>query len=234
MKHIFFTLILVLSHVFAISQISILWDDDPGIVYNSQTININKDYASFDVKMHCYNLSSLVQDVKIKRVVLTSNDSLFNDQFCDNNLCYSCFGNDWTTPTPNILQPGDSCLMKASFYFKNSGNVHVRYYVLDVNDTPIDSVDVNILNTVDVNLLNNESILAYPNPVSDILNIETPNISAENLISVYDFSGKRVFSSGLKSSINKLDFSYLKPGVYFYQISNGTTLLKSDKLILEN
>ena len=234
MKHIFFTLILVLSHVFAISQINILWDDDPGIVYNSQTININKDYASFDVKMHCYNLSSLVQDVKIKRVVLTSNDSLFNDQFCDNNLCYSCFGNDWTTPTPNILQPGDSCLMKASFYFKNSGNVHVRYYVLDVNDNHIDSVDVNILNTVDVNLLNNESILAYPNPVSDILNIETPNISAENLISVYDFSGKRVFSSGLKSSINKLDFSYLKPGLYFYQISNGTTLLKSDKLILEN
>ena len=234
MKHIFFTLTFVLFHLFAISQINILWDEEPGIVYNGQTININKDYASFDVKMHCYNLSSLVQDVKIKRVVLTSNDSLFNDQFCDNNLCYSCFGNDWTTPTPNILQPGDSCLMKASFYFKNSGNVHVRYYVLDVNDNPIDSVDVDILNTVDVAVLNNENILAYPNPVSNILNIEILNISAENLISVYDVSGKKIFSSGLKSSVNKLNFSYLKPGVYFYQISNGTTLLKSDKLILEN
>ena len=233
MKHIFFTLTLVLSHLLTISQINILWDDEPGIVYNGQTIIINKDYASFDVKMHCYNLSSLVQDVKIKRVVISSNDSLFNDQFCDNNLCYSCFGNDWTTPQANLLQPGDSCLMKASFYFKNSGNVHVRYYVLDVNDTPIDSVDVNILNTVDLAVLNNESILTYPNPVSNILNIETSNISAENLISVYNVSGKKVFSSRLKSSINKLNFSYLKPGIYFYQISNGTTLLKSDKLILE-
>ena len=233
MKHIFFTLTLVLSHLFTFSQINILWDDEPGIVYNGQTISINKDYDSFDVKMHCYNFSSLVQDVKIKRVVLSSNDSLFNDQFCDNNLCYACFGNDWTTPQANLLQPGDSCLMKASFYFKNSGNVHVRYYVLDVNDTPIDSVDVSILNTVDVTELNNESILAYPNPVSNILNIESPNISDENSISVYNVSGKKVFSSRLKSSINKFDFSYFKAGIYFYQISNGTTLLKCDKLILE-
>ena len=233
MKHTFLTLAIILSHLLTISQINILWDDNPGTVYNGQTIIFNKDYASFDVKMHCYNLSSLVQDVKIKRVVLSSNDTLFNDQFCDNNLCYSCFGNDWTTPQANLLQPGDSCLMKASFYFKNSGNVHVRYYVLDVNDTPIDSVDVNIVNTVDLAVLNNESILAYPNPVTDYLNVEIPNISIENSISVYDISGKKMFYSLLKSSINTLNFSHLKPGIYFYQISNGTTLLKSDKLILE-
>jgi len=233
MKHIFFTLTLVLSHFFAISQINILWDDEPGIVYNGQTISINKDMAGFDVYMHCQNTGNSSLGINIKRVVLTSNDSLFNDQFCDNNVCYSCFGNDWTTPTPNILQPGDSCLMKASFYFKNSGNVKVRYYVLDVNDNPLDSVDVEIFNTVNLTELNNITILAYPNPVTDYLNIEMPNISSENSISVYDISGKKVFSSGLKSSINKFDFSYFKPSIYFYQISNGTTLLKSDKLILE-
>ena len=233
MKHIFFTLTLVLSHLLTISQINILWDDYPGIVYNGQTININKDIAGFDVYMHCQNIGNSSLGVKFRRVILTGNDSIFNDQFCDNNVCSSCSGNDWSTTIPIQLQPGDSSTMKPTFYFSSSGNVKVRYYVLDVNDTPIDSVDVNILNTVDVNLLNNESILAYPNPVSNILNIETPNISAENLISVYDVSGKKVFSSGLKSSINKLNFSYLKPGVYFYQISNGTTLLKSDKLILE-
>jgi len=233
MKHIFFTLTLVLSHLLTISQINILWDDYPGIVYNGQSININKDIAGFDVYMHCQNIGNSSLGVKFRRVILTGNDSIFNDQFCDNNVCSSCSGNDWSTTIPIQLQPGDSSTMKPTFYFFSSGNVKIRYYVLDVNDNPLDSVDVEILNTVNLTEINKISILAYPNPVTDYLNIEMPNISSENSISVYNISGKRVFSSGLKSSINKLNFSYLKPGIYFYQISNGTTLWKSDKLILE-
>lgn len=233
MKSFFFTLTLVLFHLFSVSQINILWDDDPGTVYNGQTISINKDIAGFDVYMHCQNIGNSSLDVKFRRVILTGNDSIFNDQFCDNKVCSSCSGNDWSTTIPIQLQPGDSSTMKATFNFYSSGNVRVRYYVLDITDNPLDSVDVNILNTVNLTEINNKSILAYPNPVSNILNIETPSVSAENSISVYNVSGKKMFYSLLKSSINTLNFSHLKPGIYFYQISNGTTLLKSDKLILE-
>ena len=233
MKSFFFTLTLVLFHLFSVSQINILWDDDPGVVYNGQTININNDIARFDVYMHCQNIGNSTIRVKFRRVILIGNDNMVIEQFCDDNICSSPDSVDWSTTTTTQLQPGDSSKMKLYFNFSNSGNVLIRYYVIDLNDNPIDSVDVDILNTVDVNLLNNENILAYPNPVSNILNIEISNISPENSISVYDVSGKKVFSSGLKSSVNKLDFSNLKPGVYLYQIFSGTTLLKNDKLILE-
>ena len=105
MKHILFTLTIVFFSLFSFSQINVLWDDNPGVVYSGQTINIVKDYAGFDVYMHCQNISNSAQDIKLRRVILSSNDTLFNDQFCDNNLCYSCFGNDWTTPASNAVQP---------------------------------------------------------------------------------------------------------------------------------
>ena len=233
MKHILFSLSLVFSSLFSISQINVLWDDDPGVVYNGQTINIVKDYAGFDVYMHCQNTGSTAQDIKFRRVVLSTNDTLFNDQFCDNNLCYSCFGSDWTTPATNPVQPGDSCIMKGTFYFYDGGTVLIRYYILDINDNPLDSVDVNIVNTVDLSELNNESILAYPNPTTDFLNIEIPNVSNDNLFLLFDILGKKVFSVKLNLSINNVDLRHLKPGIYSYQISSGNQLLKSDKLILK-
>ena len=234
MKHILFTLTIVFFSLFSFSQINVLWDDNPGVVYSGQTINIVKDYAGFDVYMHCQNISNSAQDIKLRRVILSSNDTLFNDQFCDNNLCYSCFGNDWTTPASNAVQSGDSCLMKGTFYFYDGGSVLIRYYVLDINDNPLDSVDVNIVNTVDLSKLNDESILAYPNPTMDILNVEIPNISNDNILLVFNISGQKVFSTNLKTSINKIDFSHLKSGIYSYQILNGNQLIKSDKLILKN
>ena len=79
---------------------------------------------------------------------------------------------DWTTPAPNPLQPGDSCLMKPTFYFYNGGDVLIRYYILDLSDNPIDSVDVNIINTVSVKELN-QTHFNY-NPVNNYLNINFP------------------------------------------------------------
>ena len=78
-----------------------------------------------------------------------------------------------------------------------------------------------------------ESILAYPNPTTDFLNIEILNASNNNSLFLYDISGKKVFSAKLNSSMNNLDLRHLKSGIYSYQISNGNQLLKSDKLILK-
>lgn len=126
MKHILISISLAFSSLFSISQINVLWDDNPGVIYNGQTINIIKDYAGFDVYMHCQNTSTIAQDIKFRRVALSINDTLLNDQFCDNNLCYSCFASDWTTPASNLVQPGDSCLMKGTFYFYDGGTVLIR------------------------------------------------------------------------------------------------------------
>jgi len=123
--------------------------------------------------------------------------------------------------------------MKGTFYFYDGGTVLIRYYILDINDNPLDSVDVNIVNTVDLSEIKDESILAYPNPTTNFLNIEILNASNNNSLFLYDISGKKVFSAKLNSSMNNLDLRHLKSGIYSYQISNGNQLLKSDKLILK-
>ena len=134
----------------------------------------------------------------------------------------------------NPVQPGDSCLMKGTFYFYDGGTVLIRYYILDINDNPLDSVDVHIVNTVDLTELNDESILAYPNPTTDFLNVEISNASNDNSLSTISiFLGKKVFSAKLNSSVNNVDLRHLKSGIYSYQISDGNQLLKSDKLILK-
>ena len=104
----------------------------------------------------------------------------------------------------------------------------------DIKDNALlDSVDVNIVNTVDLSEIKDESILAYPNPTTDFLNIEILNASNNNSLFLFDISGKKVFSAKLNSSMNNLDLRHLKSGIYSYQISNGNQLLKSDKLILK-
>lgn len=231
MKHILISLLFIFSSLFCIGQIDILWDDDPGVIYNGQTINIVKDYAGFDVYMHCQNNTGSVVDINFRRVILSNNDSIFSDQFCDNNLCYSCFGSDWTTPALNPLQNGDSCLMKPTFYFSNGGNVHIRYYILDINDNPIDSVDVNITNTVGIEESNNP-ISVYPNPINSFLNINlTPNSYNAVNLKIYDLKGKDILNLNLKSDLNSIKLNGLNSGIYLYKIYNEDNLLKKGKFI---
>ena len=95
--------------------------------------------------MHCQNTGSSALDVKFRRVVLSSNDTLFNDQFCDNNLCYAPQGNDFTIPVATDLGVGEISLLKSSFLFSNTNtSIYVRYYALDENLNVIDSVDFSL------------------------------------------------------------------------------------------
>ena len=78
MKHILISLLFIFSSLFCIGQIDILWDDDPGVIYNGQTINIVKDYAGFDVYMH--NLHRKLVNAKYK------SDFSYTNQLVD-TLC---------------------------------------------------------------------------------------------------------------------------------------------------
>jgi len=231
MKQFLLSLVVTITTLTSFGQIDILWDDDPGVNYNGQTINITKDYAGFDVYMHCQNTGSSPLDIKFRRVVLSSNDTLFNDQFCDNNLCYSCFGDDWTTPASNPLQTGDSCLMKGTFYFYDGGNVLIRYYIVDVFDNPIDSVDVNITNTVGFqDKFDNISI--YPNPTEDVININFSNKNYEKLnYQLFDINGREIINTLLTLNQNLIDLTGLNSGIYTLKIYNQENLLKKSKII---
>ncbi|WP_299519735.1 FG-GAP-like repeat-containing protein [Winogradskyella sp.] len=66
-------------------------------------------------------------------------------------------------------------------------------------------------------------MVIYPNPVGDILTIETSASLTDKIASVFDINGRRVISHKLKS--NTLDVSYLESGIYFLRLeSQGKTM----------
>ena len=217
----------------SIAQISILWDDDPGVVYSGDTINVDKTYSGFDIYMHCQNTSSSSVEIKFRRVIMTST-ATFSDQFCDNNLCYSCSGSDWTSPVTTTLQAGDSSLMKPVMYFSTAGTASIRYYVLDHNDIKLDSVDININCTVGVSSINDIGVEIYPNPVGDNFNINIPNNIADNIVlSIYNSNGKLVINKHLNNGINQINVESLCNGVYYYKLIGAKKALLSDQLLIQ-
>ena len=231
MRKLVLLIIIIISYSLSFSQINIYIYDSVGVNYNGQVININNSNENFDLNIGCYNSSNEGLEIKFRRKILSS-DVIFSDQFVDNLLSYSCTGSDWVTTVPILLQPSDSSWMKPSFTFSNgAGTATIRYFILHKGNALLDSVDVNIVNTVDLSELNDESILAYPNPTNDFLNIKIPNVSNNNLFLLFDILGKKVFSAKVNLAVNNVDLRNLKSGIYSYQISNGNQLLKSDKLI---
>lgn len=66
-----------------------------------------------------------------------------------------------------------------------------------------------------------ESFSVYPNPVSDILNIQTK--TAVDQVTVYDILGKTVLSTTPGVISPKIDMSSLSAGVYMVNVSIGKT-----------
>lgn len=216
------------------AQISIYWDNDPGNTYNGSIINISKDVAGFDVYMHCQNTGSATQEIKFRRVILNSSVN-FSDQFCDNNLCYPCFGNDWTSPASTVLNVGDSSTMKPTLTFSNgAGTAEIRYYILDASDQPIDSVDVNITCTVGIDE-GEISILTYPNPTKESILVDVPSELNGNLVlSFINYRGQTVKVSPLYSGPNRLSVKDINPGSYIIILKKDAELIFTKRLIISH
>jgi hypothetical protein len=227
------TALLLSQYNWAQVQVEIHWDDNPGMNYNGQTLNIDHEMNSLYVYMHCVNTSSSPLDILFRRVILSST-ATFSDQFCDNSFCFPCTGNDWTAPQSISVSAGDSTIMKPQFYFSTSGTASLRYYILDnSNSTIIDSVDVNINCSVGLEDQLVDDISEYPNPVNNILNIDVPNdLSLEIDFVLYRITGQEVFKSCLIKGVNKFNLERMSSGVYFYTISSSKEIVKTKKLII--
>lgn len=68
---------------------------------------------------------------------------------------------------------------------------------------------------------NTNNIKVYPNPVNDVLTIETLDKSEIKFIAISDMSGKLICSNKLEN--NSIDVSYLKRGVYSVTFDNDKT-----------
>lgn len=77
--------------------------------------------------------------------------------------------------------------------------------------------DIKVLGTKDFDI---QSVFKlYPNPVNDIITIETNSVDNAKL-NVFDVTGNIIISKELKTTLTKLNISNLPVGVYLFRISN--------------
>lgn len=64
-----------------------------------------------------------------------------------------------------------------------------------------------------------------PNPGEGHFNVSLPDNGTYE-VQIFDLAGQEVYTTQLSSTLNQLDISHLKNGVYFLNANNGTTQLK--------
>jgi len=77
-------------------------------------------------------------------------------------------------------------------------------------------------------------IKVYPNPASSFIYIDVPKLTESINFELFDWTGRHVLQKTVSSSIDFIDISYLKKGLYFYIIGNDMELIKSGKLKISN
>jgi hypothetical protein len=60
----------------------------------------------------------------------------------------------------------------------------------------------------------------YPNPATNKLHLEIPNLTHSQQAEIYDAQGKLVFTQSIRTEITTLDIRYLMQGNYILKINN--------------
>lgn len=93
----------------------------------------------------------------------------------------------------------------------------VIYNGFTIDDTECPESQLVIEETLDLTERNSEIFSYYPNPVSDIINIDGPNLKT---LDVFNIEARRVLTIELTNQINRLDISGLSSGTYLFRVTN--------------
>ncbi len=137
-----------------------------------------------------------------------------------NNNCYNCVGSQWTGT--NLEMQEYSYNLAAFNTYENIVFRFVFHTDEYVNEEGVVIDDLVIEGTtLDISESELNQISIYPNPSSDIFNIDLNNISNYN-IRVRDITAKLLFSdSNIARSNYRLDMSKFSNGVYLLEIESG-------------
>ncbi|MCF8226032.1 MAG: T9SS type A sorting domain-containing protein [Bacteroidales bacterium] len=84
---------------------------------------------------------------------------------------------------------------------------------------------------VSVAKMEKTGIKVYPNPVDDIINVSLGENAQTGMLTLYDISGRNILHRELTNSMNTIDISSLKSGVYFVNITNDQKQNKIVRLV---
>jgi hypothetical protein len=117
--------------------------------------------------------------------------------------------------------------------FTMAATVQVGFFTESLNNTVITqaSFDKVVVTSGSAKLTEAEGLTAspekpgyaielYPNPASDFVTVEIPDIKAKVQVSVYSADGKMLHSETITQSLTQVDVSYLKPGIYILRFDS--------------
>lgn len=129
--------------------------------------------------------------------------NLFNGYISLDNSAWTLVGTNTVLMTNNILVGMAVCSRTTAF---------------DVST--FDNVSSSFLNT-DITTATDNDIKVSPNPVSDFLYLEFNDQSIKGNLSIYDLSGRLVFSGVINGGSEKINISSLKSGIYTLKLDTG-------------
>ena len=118
-----------------------------------------------------------------------------------------------------------------SGYFTGAGNtftytfnqVGSTDYVCDPHDGNMNGT-VNVTSTAGISENNLLSFEMYPNPVSDLLNIQLPTGTEKAEVSVFDYTGRLVSSKTISSNDTAIDVQKISKGIYMIRVATNTKI----------
>jgi hypothetical protein len=112
-----------------------------------------------------------------------------------------------------------------TFCYKGYQGSYVRAYITNVyGETctqPISFIDKNSVDVENIPVTT-LSIMAYPNPTVDELNVFMNNSEIEEVIRIYDLNGREVVVAPVQGAMTVISVGELPSGMYLLQSGNRT------------
>jgi hypothetical protein len=117
------------------------------------------------------------------------------------------------------------CIAKPVDFYTPSDAGYLNLYVTltDAYGESITLADGLMITDCPTTLTENESashFSFYPNPATNKLHLEIPNLTHSQQAEIYDAQGKLVFTQSIRTEITTLDIRYLMQGNYILKINN--------------
>jgi len=107
-----------------------------------------------------------------------------------------------------------------------NGNVFINDAQVTVADIMADNGIVHVINAVltpssSVNESNMQSALVYPNPASEMLNVNMTGVMGSTQFEIYSVTGKLMSTGSLNGMTNSISLEALSQGMYQLKLTNG-------------
>ena len=192
---------------------------------NDTAFNIHiLDTLSDHVDVNSFEILHSSHDVSYFFVQNSINKNILRFEFVDIHLPDSSSTDNKGFVTFSInakqgLQPLTQINNQAAIYF-------------DINPPIITNIAENRIAPVGISSINvTEDVRVYPNPVTDVLTIQT-EASTYNSLKLYNNIGQVLMQQNVNSNTTQIDMKHLPTGMYYIQLQGdaGTTTKKIEKL----